>query len=336
MKTLILIVFFSIINTVQAQQSSNYLDVGISKTKLGLLLQNWALYDEKSTAGKSNFRFRRVEIKLSGTIQDNSSFAIMIDPAKSIKTGAVSATNDNKVLQDFVLNYNLNENFEFSTGQFKIPTTAEGLISSSTLILPERSLVGRTYGDKRDLGIKSTYKKANTKVALMISNGNKPNTDDTNTQKDLYLRGDYSPVKNLSLGAFSGLIDSKSSQLKWGLNLFWDNNPETLHFEYAHETNSPSSTIKKSNGYMFDLGYLLDPTLQLVIRYERLLFTRTTSLESTATTLGINYFLKDSNSKIQFATNFLNNMNASNGQYDVSTTQQSSAVLYALNFQMGF
>lgn len=336
MKTLVCFLFFTLTNLANAQQTPNYLEVGMSKTKLGLLIQNWFIYDEKTTQGKSNFKIRRAEIKLSGTIWDNSSFTLMVDPAKSLKAGAINSNNDNKILQDLILNFSINEKLELWIGQFKTPTTAEGLLSSSQLILPERSLVGRYYGDKRDLGIKATFKKENYKLALMISNGNKPNTDDINTQKDLHLRGDYSPTKDLSYGVFTSLIDSKLKKLKWGFNLSWDNNPESLHFEYVHEENSLISDVKKSNGYMLDLGYLLETNLQLVFRYERLLFTRNTNIESTSSTFGANYFLKDSNSKIQLAALFLNNMNSSNGSYEASNSDQSSTILYAFNFQMGF
>lgn len=319
-----------------AEQPANFLEIGVGKAKLSLLLQNWLIVDETNQQDKSNFRLRRAEIKLSGSVQEGSSWVVMIDPAKSLKVGGIVATNDNKILQDFILNYNLLDNLELSVGQFKIPTTAEGLVSSSNLILPERSLVGRTYGDKRDLGIRATWKKDKLKLALMASHGNKANTDDANSSKDLYLRGEYSPHGKLTLGSFFGVVDTHFNKKKWGVNLFWDNNPETFHFEYGNEESSQTTGVKKTNGYMFELGHFINPEYQAVLRYERLLFSRTTDIDSSATTIGLNYFLKDPNSKIQFATIFLNNMLAANGSYDVATKVISSSELYILSFQMGF
>ena len=337
MKKLFLFLLVSNLTLAADSQPANFLDTGISKLKLGLLLQNWAIYDVKNTTSKSNFRLRRTEIKLSGNVFDNSSFVLMIDPAKSLKTGAIDASNDNKILQDFVLNYTLNSQFEVSTGQFKIPTSAEGLLSSSALILPERSAVGRNYGDRRELGVKLSFKKDIYKIQTMISNGTKSNVDDTNTKKDLALRVDLAPLKGLSVGSYSSLIEMRGKKLKYGLNLFWDNNPESFHFEFGRDESNTVSGVKKSKGYMFDLGYFFDPEWQAVVRYEKLNFSRTaTEIESSESTLGLNYFIKESNSKIQFGLTFLNNMSASNGSYDVVSAETGSNELVTMNFQMSF
>ncbi|MBC7540421.1 MAG: hypothetical protein H7281_16475 [Bacteriovorax sp.] len=53
-------------------------------------------------------------------------------------------------------------------------------------------------------------------------------------------------------------------------------------------------------------------------------------------TVGVNYFFKESNSKVQFEAIFLNNLTASNGTYDASSTPISFSELFILSFQMGF
>jgi hypothetical protein len=93
--------------------------------------------------------------------------------------------------------------------------------------------------------------------------------------------------------------------------------------------------VKRSHGYVLDFAHSFSKEIQSALRYESLSFVRSTDIDSSATTVGLNYFLKDSNSKIQFATVFLNNMTATNGSYDVSSTKVSSSELYLLSFQMG-
>jgi len=169
-----------------------------------------------------------------------------------------------------------------------------------------------------------------------LSHGNKPNTDDTNSEKDFYLRGEYSPFKGLSFGAFFGAVDTYFSKNKWGTNIFWDQGLDSFHVEYAHEATSTTSGVKRSGGYVFDLAHGFATDFQIVYRYENIKFVRSTDLDSSASTIGVNYLIKDSNSKIQFATIFLNNLTATNGTYDVSPVMIPSSELYLLSFQMGF
>jgi hypothetical protein len=335
-KNLFFIVFLSLSSFVFAEETPVFLEIPKGTAKLGILLQNWLIYDEKNSTDRSNFRLRRAEIKLSGTVQKDTSWLVMFDPAKSLKTGSIVATNDNKVLQDFILSYTFLENFDLSVGQFKTNTTAEGLLSSSNLILPERSVIGRTYGDKRDPSIRLTWKEDNIKVMGSLTHGNKPNTDDSNTEKDLYVRGEYTPFKGLTLGSFFGAVDMYFHKNKWGANLFWDHVLDSFHFEYAHEASSTTSGVKRSGGYVIDFAHGFSSEIQAVFRYENIVFARATDIESKASTVGVNYYLKDSNSKLQFATSFLNNLTASNGSYDVSSTSIPSSELFLISFQMGF
>lgn len=338
MKKLFLISLLIVSKFIMAEEvKPNVLETGISKLKLGMLLQNWAIYDEKNSSAKSNFRIRRSEIKLSGSINEKATFTLMIDPSKSLKSGAINNTNDNKILQDFVLNYLINENFELASGQFKIPTSAESLLSSGALILPERSALSRNYGDKRELGVKLAFKKSSYKAQAMISNGTKANVDDNNTKKDIHLRGEYIPVKNLNIGFFTTLVDGNSKKLKYGTNLFWEGNPESFHFEFGRDESKTVSGIKKSKAYSFDVGYLINEEWQGIIRYEKLNFSRTSiEIESTISTIGVNYFLKDANSKIQFAYLFMSNATLTNGSYDVSSTESGNANGMTLNYQITF
>jgi hypothetical protein len=119
--------------------------VGTGKAKFDLLLQAWTLNDTTSTGPKLNFRMRRAEIKFSGSVADDSRWFVMIDPTKSLRistTGTLTSTNDNKVLQDLGVAFSITPELEIIAGQFKIPTTAEGLESSGELLmLPETTAI---------------------------------------------------------------------------------------------------------------------------------------------------------------------------------------------------
>ena len=57
------------------------------------------------------------------------------------------------ILQDVQLTY-MTDYADISIGQFKIPVSLEGAGSASKLLFPERALISRAFGDKRDLGLK--------------------------------------------------------------------------------------------------------------------------------------------------------------------------------------
>jgi hypothetical protein len=92
-------------------RSPFFLRVGHGTAELGGLLQVWALH---SALDPDDFRLRRSEIKLSGTIIDPIGYTVMIDPAKNLSenktiiAGGDPVTlsqprSDGKILQDLFL-----------------------------------------------------------------------------------------------------------------------------------------------------------------------------------------------------------------------------------------
>ena len=179
--------------------------------KIGLLLQTWA-YNDTTFEAKSNFRVRRAEIKLTGKTSPELRYFFSIDPAKSLKEGAISKTNDNKILQDLGIEYAFTPEFKVTAGQFKAPNTVESFTSSGELLLVERSIISRNYGDNRETGLMMSFENEKLKTKLMLSNGGKTNTSDDNSAKDLHARIDYSPFENLSLGTFATYADARQSK----------------------------------------------------------------------------------------------------------------------------
>jgi hypothetical protein len=190
------------------------------------LLQGWFLVDHQKGLNTepghdtwNTFRLRRAELRIKGQIiPDLIAYQVMIDPAKLLRfeskkvnveptdpnapaTVAVpQPPNDTSILQDFYVTF-LSEYAEVSLGQFKIPLSWEGYNSASKLIMPERSLSSRTFGDKRDLGIRVEKKFEHFGYMAGIYNGLGQNRFDNNNQKDVSLRLEAYPIEGVVIGA---------------------------------------------------------------------------------------------------------------------------------------
>ncbi len=313
------------------------------KVKFNMLMQAWALTDTMETSatgvGQLNFRIRRAELKFSGDIDENVRWFVMVDPAKSM-TVPTAATNNNKVLQDFGIAYSFVKPLEITIGQFKVPTTAEGLRSSADLLLPERSIVGRTWGDKRQPGAMLTFKHEMITAQAMAANGQKPNVDDNNASKDLAFRVEAKPIDDLKVGAFDYLSDGRAKsatsatlQSSMGANISYSPNDLYLGAEgVLGESEDASGNSIKSQGLMGDVAYKVTTELQPVFRYETYTPNTDSGLTSSAYTLGVNYYLKKNNAKVQLAGTVYHNMTGNNGTTAASTTTRDGTAV-TLGFQ---
>lgn len=309
------------------------------KARMNLLIQTWGIMDPSSNAASApnnNFRIRRAELKFSGNFDKDTKWFIMIDPAKNLTTGAVASTNDNKVLQDLGVGYTVADGWEIQLGQFKVPTVSEGLESSTDLPLPERSLMARTFGDKRSTGGSVSYKENKWKATVMASNGGSTNTTDVTNEKDLAGRVEVYPIDGLSVGAFTAATDGKFGENgKYGANIKWKEDLAFIRFELVNSDETVTAKKTKSKGFSTDFGFGVGSELQPVMRYEELLPNVDTGTRSKAWTLGANYLFKKNNKKLQFAYTSLTNLKGSLGSYAVDTTI-SHGRLFVLAFQLSF
>jgi hypothetical protein len=195
----------------------------------GATLQLWYVYDnyerrvkgdvKESAYNKNTFRVRRAELSVKGEIWPKLfGFGVMIDPARILDGSATTLTITDKnkqtvgtsqsvnlpasaalsPLQDIWLSY-LNDYAEVSIGQFKIPVSWEGVYSSAKLIFPERALVSRQFGDKRDIGLRVTKKFKYFMYNAGVFNGSGQNQIDNNSSKDLTLRLEAYPLAMLKI-----------------------------------------------------------------------------------------------------------------------------------------
>lgn len=321
----------SLVSIFAHAEVSEPLVAGNGKVRFGALLQSWGVNDTTASAAKFNLRIRRAEIKFSGSVAEGSRWFLMVDAAKNLSSGAVSPNNDNKVLQDLGVVFSISKTVEVVFGQFKIPTTAEGLDSAGELILPERSLVGRgvsserVWGDRREPGFMLTYTENMWKTWLAMTNGQRTNVDDVTNSKDLHFRLEVSPVDAVKVGAFTTAGDSSySSRGRWGLNSRFKYDDLQIRVEAVHANDDGM----KSNGWDADAAYLLTPEFQPVVRYEVI---RNGVFQGTTATFGMNYFHAKHGAKIQVAYSRLSDISGSNGTYQLSEGKQGSLAI--LSFQ---
>ncbi|MBU6375392.1 MAG: hypothetical protein KGQ59_05310 [Bdellovibrionales bacterium] len=284
--------------------------------KVSGLLQGWFLNDNSAATSKANFRVRRAELKVSGSVAENTRFSLMMDGAKSLNF--TDSTKDSKVLQEVGIGYSFTPALEFVVGQFKGLSTTEGLDSSTELLLPERSRVARKFGDKRKQGAQLHYRSPDWQLGAMISNGGEPNTNDASTAKELALRAQAeTPVPGLQLAAFIQARDTrmvKDRDIGTSLRLSQKN------FLIRGEFVTTRTEERHGEGWAADLGYrLYDEKLMPVVRYEEIRTDLNTDLVSRGWTLGMNAYIKNPQVKFQLSYSLLTNFLGNNGSYEEST-----------------
>ena len=307
--------------------------------KISGLLQVHAL-DYFDQGGNSNtrtadtFRLRRGELRITAPqITDKVSATVMFDPAKD----TTSSRARNNILQEIVLSYAVNKQNSVDIGQFKIPVGYESLVSSSALPFVERPLIFTArdpfdggYGDVRDTGIQlnSKFNKDfNLRLGVFNGVGDRQNALALSDEKAILGRLDYTGVKNLTFGISGGAGNTGTSGTANGstvtrrahrnlLNLFAAYNKAKIYAaaEYLRGnavpitfgTNSTNNTPiivngRDIQGYYGAFGYMFTPKLQGLFRYDNLDTNRNAGNATLRDyTLGLNYFLKGNEAKVQF------------------------------------
>ncbi len=168
---------------------------GMGKVDLSILLHEWYVHDDHAN---DNFKHRRLELGLSGKLEDHFFWKVQMDPS------LVQEDNTTRsILKDAYVGYDVIPHHVIQLGQYKIPITEEGFRSSAKIDTIERSFIGRTFGDKRDIGLMALGNWKYAVYQLGVFNGEGPNKSDTNDQKDLAGRFVFIPFPdNASLKGF--------------------------------------------------------------------------------------------------------------------------------------
>ncbi len=273
---------------------------GFGKIKLTGLMQIWYQNDNGATPFDT-FRLRRAEVKLSGEIKPDVSWAVMIDPAQVRE----DVTTRKSVLQDFVITLKPCKYRSIDFGQYKTPFGMEGLESSAKLDFIERASLASQFkwADYRDVGftIKGDHKLDDAKIqpTIGVFNGEGQNNLDENNSMDIVLRLVVKPSESLHLGVanYNGKTGAtEKDNFRTGVEAKFVKDPGSIYGEYA----TGKSSGKNKNTYYAAAAYKFLDLYQAVLRYDSYdSDTDVSDNAKTETTVGLNYFIEKSNAKVQ-------------------------------------
>lgn len=288
------------------------LQIAGTRSKVWGFLQGWSIDSAKETAALNHsYRLRRLELHLDTSLSDEAAIFLAIDPARFAQPSSnATPVPFGALFLDFGAKYAFLPGLELKAGQFKTPTTAEGLDSTKDLSLPERSLVGRTLGDIRAVGVQLSYKTETYKLSSMLSSGQTVIGPTPFSMSELATRFEWKPFKGLGFGTFFAIGDlDYDKRGRVGVNARCQLNSVDFQTEYAQAIDRGI----QSRGATAQVGYWVTELLQPVFRVEAFRPNTGSANVASAQTIGINYFLAKPNARVQLAASSLQNMLAVNG-----------------------
>lgn len=239
----------------------------------------------EQTGAIDGFDIRRARVDLKGRISPYWGYRVQFDLAGSPK------------LIDGYVELKLNDYFNFTIGQAKIPFSLENLVSSTKLELIDRSQVvealtarGRDVGGNqngRDIGIQvggTILKRKDRPVVdyrLGVYNGSGINTTDKDEEKDYAARLIFYPGTGLAVsGAWydgsrfipevrTGTVVTSPAQSvnrdRFGFDLSYDLKNFSLRSEYIY---GKDDQTEREGYYLLGGYYLLQKKVQLVAKYD--------------------------------------------------------------------
>jgi phosphate-selective porin O/P len=294
------------------------------------LIQPWLfLSHTQDEIVNSTFRLRRAEMVFKGELAPKKfGFLVRIDPAKLLAArslpvtgqspapttaGSVSALQpggtDGSILQDAWVSF-ITDYATVQAGQFKIPVSLEANQSSAALLFPERSIVTRAFGDRRELGVKVEKKIADVfYYNIGVYNGSNINRLDTDKEKDVGLRLEAYPIPGLTIGALgyttigerdASVVDRLEADLRLELAGF------IVQGEYIHgwdgAKNAAGQRTEGAGAYAA-FAYTFAQLIQPVFRFG-FLDTNVDNDDAGKTNWfegGINYFLQGNDVKLSLS-----------------------------------
>ena len=322
------------------------------------------------TRGIDTFRLRRGEIRLTApAITDRISGTVMFDPAKTttgrLASGATAGNiniraRDN-LLQEIQISYTLDKSAHQSdvldVGQYKIPIGYESLLPTGELPNVERALIftqrdpftDSGYGDVRDTGIqlRGTSGQFDYRLGVFNGFGDRQNALALTDTKAILGRLAFR-LKNsgLQVGVSGGYgrtgVDTTNALNQPTRRLYngfaaYKKDRLTLIGEYLRgdaqtvTDTSGANLTRNIDGYYGHIGYFIRQRLEATLRYDHFNSNRDISnADLTDYILGLNYYIKGNNAKIQ--TNLVRRQ----GHNGVTAALRDSRTELRTNFQVAF
>jgi hypothetical protein len=174
------------------------------------------------------------------------------------------------ILQDYFITF-FTDYADISLGQFKIPVSLEGYNGSSKILFPERALVSRAYGDRRDIGLRVEKKIGDYfGYSLGFFNGAGQNRLDNDIAKDGGLRLEVYPIEGLTVAAVGYTTIGKrelSGRDRLEADVRYDANDIYVIGEYIHAWDTVErSPYVEGHGAYLGGGYTFFGHLQPIAR----------------------------------------------------------------------
>ena len=231
---------------------------------------------------KDGFDIRRARIDLNGNFTPYLSYRLMADFAASPK------------LLDAYAEIKLNDYFNLTIGQFRVPFSLENLIPVrkldvidfsqivEALVFRGKDVIGNQNG--RDLGIQlggALVKNATRNIVeyrIGVFNGSGINIQDTaNKAKDIAVRLVVNPFKGLSIGSSyyngwgkaikpsSSYIGKSQPHNRFGMDISYSASRWGLRAEYIKGTDG---SVDRGGWYALAEYYIIPQKLQVVCKYD--------------------------------------------------------------------
>lgn len=243
------------------------------------LVQGWFAADDSI----NTFRVRRAELAAVGQLGTRLRWKVQIDPSKVVTVRnefaddrLTNVTVDvGTVLQDAQISYLLGP-LVIDAGQFKVPVGREGLQSSSTIEVAERTLQASTtnkFGDVRDIGVQVRIAAGGgTQAVVGVFNGmgERINRLDASTQKALLGRlvTALPLLPGLSVGVTAGTVigpdDHEANRSRLGADVLYERGGVTVRSEIM----SGADGAFDRRGFYALAAYRFAPSLQAAFRYD--------------------------------------------------------------------
>ncbi|MCK0124888.1 OprO/OprP family phosphate-selective porin [Gelidibacter sp. F2691] len=210
--------------------------------KMGLQLQfqGYAEWEERNSSFsdvETQFLIRRARLKFDGFIYSPKlTYKIALGLSNRDMSGASKFTNNApRYIIDAVVKWNFYENFELWFGQAKLPGDFETLMSSANLQFVDRSMLNKSFGIDRDLGVQLRHQLQLSenlllKEAFAISQGEGRNVTSKNlggfqftSRLEVYPLGDFTKD-----GAFLGGDLNREPTPKLALGIAYDFNDNAV------------------------------------------------------------------------------------------------------------